>query len=611
MRTPRASIVMVAWGKRPVTEATLESLDAALGARLGTEFELVLVDNASPDDTLDLFARWEARAVVVRLPENRNFSGGCNAGAAVARGDVLLFLNNDMEFVPGVLETLVDQALEPGVGIVGTRLLFPDGTIQHGGVIWRRFAGIGPTPVHLFHFEAGDLPHAQAIYDLDAVTGACMTMRREVFEDIGGFDMEFVNGLEDIDLCVRVRLRDLRIVYRGDLFLVHLESATRGRNLHVARANLLRFHKKWDALFDDDAETVARLFDGELRSEDDVAYHGDFAEGTGVSVDGHLSALGSGAAEARALLAALERAGLQPAARDRLPTWVAARATADERELLERAGGRIRSHCAVNVHVPEGRWAPLPGGGSTLLRLAAPPRRREPLLAGAVWAATPWLAAQLVEEGMPADRVAVVPPVIADVPAGPGGDGILVLIDAQDLPHAARIVPALAALRDVPIRFLPNVAVPRFGALVAEHVPGAEVLPPLAPEADVAVLAGRHDLVVGAEPSDLFDRRPLVAAAAGTPVVMTRPGPCSAVLGADHALDEDLTGDDLATALAQRLDARTDRATVAAVVRQHCSPASLAERVPVLLEPLRRELRAEDLADLGQELALAQAVAAR
>src|SRR4051812_21343253 len=110
----RASIIIVAWGKRPVTERCLATLDAALGAELGTTVELVLVDNDSPDDTAQLFADWEGRATVVYMQRNENFSGGCNAGARASSGEVLIFLNNDTEVEPGTVEALTEQALEPG-----------------------------------------------------------------------------------------------------------------------------------------------------------------------------------------------------------------------------------------------------------------------------------------------------------------------------------------------------------------------------------------------------------------------------------------------------------------------------------------------------------------
>ena len=155
----KASVVVVTYGQRAVTERGLDALAAALGEQLGRSWELVLVDNASPDDTPALLRQWSDRAEVLLLQHNLNFAGGCNAGAARARGDVLVFLNNDTEVVPGALEALVAQVAEPGVAIAGPRLLFPDGTIQHAGVGFLRNA-LGVMPQHVFHHQDGLLPAA-------------------------------------------------------------------------------------------------------------------------------------------------------------------------------------------------------------------------------------------------------------------------------------------------------------------------------------------------------------------------------------------------------------------------------------------------------------------
>lgn len=591
--SPRASIVMVAWGKRAMTEMTLGSLERALGPKLGTEFELVLVDNASPDDTLELFDRWEDRATVVRLPENRQFSGGCNAGAAAATADVLLFLNNDMEFLPGTLEQLVDQALEPGVGIVGARLLYPDGGIQHGGVIWRDFKGVGPTPVHLFHFGPGDLPHARAVYDLDGVTGACIVMRTALFREIGGFDEEFVNGLEDIDLCVRVRVRGLRVVYRGDIVLVHHESVTRGRDLSVSRANIQRFHAKWAGAFDDDAEVVEGLFGGVLAGADGLTAFAEYVEGQPIAVEGYVSGLGSDSGESRAFALALESAGVPPAVRDRHPAWVTARLTSQELSVLQRQSERPRSPLGLTLHVTAGPWAPVPGGRGTIARLAAVPRRREPLAASHVWAATPWLVDELVERGLAADRVAYVPPVILGGDVGPGGGGILVLLGVGDHETSLRVLDAVAGA-GVPVRAVPLVATPVLEQLVAERAPHVELLAPVSGEHEVAALAATSDVVVGADPDDRYDRRVLTATAAGAAPVLLRRGPGSAVLGDDVVAGIDGLADAVQTALgAGDRQARADR--VASV----CSPAVLAPLLRELVDAAAPRLEPDELQALG------------
>src|SRR4051794_34327974 len=110
---PKFSIVVVAYGNRAVTERCLESLERSLGEEIGRSIELVLVDNASPDDTAELFESWRDRGTVILNESNLNFSGGNNAGARAATGEVLVFLNNDTEVRPGVLEALAEQALDP------------------------------------------------------------------------------------------------------------------------------------------------------------------------------------------------------------------------------------------------------------------------------------------------------------------------------------------------------------------------------------------------------------------------------------------------------------------------------------------------------------------
>src|ERR1051325_4190503 len=120
---PSLSIVIVCFGKREVTERCLATVDAAFGERLGGDVELVLVDNGSPDDTPELLSSWSDRATVILGEENLNYAGGNNVGARAATGRILVLLNNDTEVFPGVLDELAAQALEPGVAIVGCRLL--------------------------------------------------------------------------------------------------------------------------------------------------------------------------------------------------------------------------------------------------------------------------------------------------------------------------------------------------------------------------------------------------------------------------------------------------------------------------------------------------------
>ena len=420
MTAPSVSLVIVLYGKRAVTERGLASLETALGTKLGSEFELVLVDNASPDDTGELLNAWEDRATVVRNETNVNFSGGCNAGARAASGDILVFLNNDMEFVPDAIESVAHTAAQDGVGAAGARLLFPNGTVQHAGVVWVANDQGPAMPQHVFHHEAGDLPAATAVVDLDAVTGACLAIRRDLFLELGGFDEAYVNGLEDIDLCLRLRSRGLRVVFRGDICLVHHESLTRGIDVIASAHNDTVFQARWGDICAADDELAARMFGGRLRVRSGlplVAH--EWSLGATVSVEGHLRSVSAEAAEARALLLALELAGLGPCARDRLPAWLVSDLSDVEEAGLALAQTRLRSPTALRVEVPVGSLYSARRRHGDVLRLAAPPVDPSHLAGvAAVWAASPLVAETIVKLGVDEERVAYLPPPIAPPPTG-------------------------------------------------------------------------------------------------------------------------------------------------------------------------------------------------
>lgn len=195
--------------------------------------EVVVVDNDSCEPaTRALFEAHggDPRLRVVPVPGPFNFSDLSNRGAAAARGTVLLFLNNDVEVVAeGWLRELVTIALDPGIGAVGARLLYPDGTLQHGGVV----LGIGGVAGHSHLGLAGDDPGYFArmalSQEVSAVTGACLAMRAEVFDEVGGFDANrLAVAFNDVDLCLRVRQAGYRIVWTPFATLIHHESKSRG-----------------------------------------------------------------------------------------------------------------------------------------------------------------------------------------------------------------------------------------------------------------------------------------------------------------------------------------------------------------------------------------------
>ena len=220
--------------------------------------EVVVVDNGSVEaDTLeylDGLKRDPRRFRVVRVDEPFNFSMLVNRGVAEARGAIVCLLNDDTEMlVPGAFERVRAWLSIPDVGVVGARLLYPDGTLQHFGV----HVGVGDHGV-AEHAYLGmpDALHAnfsksRLVQQFAAVTGACLFMRKADYVTLGGCDEGFPVAYNDIDLCMRVRDRGLKVICDPGIRLVHHESRSRGRDVTPARkARLLeegrRFLRRWD-----------------------------------------------------------------------------------------------------------------------------------------------------------------------------------------------------------------------------------------------------------------------------------------------------------------------------------------------------------------------------
>ncbi len=238
-RTFDCSIIMPVFNRCELTEQCLTHLAAVT---TGPTFEVIVVDNGSTDATGTLLAKLGGDVQILRNEENRGFAIACNQGARVARGRHLIFLNNDTIPLPGWLSPLVAEIdSDPRVGIVGSKLLFLDGSIQHAGVVFDRER---PIPFHPFRGLAASDPAANKRRELNCVTGACMAVRADLFAAVGGFDEGFRNGYEDVDFCIRVRQRGFKVVYQPASALYHLESQTPGRKEHDA-ANGHRLLDRW------------------------------------------------------------------------------------------------------------------------------------------------------------------------------------------------------------------------------------------------------------------------------------------------------------------------------------------------------------------------------
>lgn len=258
---PLVSIVMLTRDGAGRLRRTLPAL--ALGAYANVE--LIVVDNASADDSDAVLAACAPGfpLTVIRNERNESFADANNAAVRACRGSLVLFLNNDVEPVgPHWLGHLVETIEAPAVAAVGARLVYPLGepgpragsrfadlTLQHGG-LWFAPRDGAPQASPIGAGEEPDGAAAAAVRDVPALTAACLLVRREAFDAVGGFDRGYLYGQEDVDLALRLRAAGWRLVYDGRAVLWHHESATRVLDERAARreraaANRERFVGTW------------------------------------------------------------------------------------------------------------------------------------------------------------------------------------------------------------------------------------------------------------------------------------------------------------------------------------------------------------------------------
>jgi GT2 family glycosyltransferase len=217
-----------------------------------TDLEVLLVDNGSSEpETATLLEALSARGEIRALSDPRPFNWAAlnNAAARQARGDVLVFLNNDIEaHREGWLGALCAQALRPDVAAVGARLLYPDRRVQHCGIVVGLTGAAGHPLAGLDEADDGYLHMATVTRECSAVTGACLATRRAVFESLGGFDETLGVDLNDVDYCLRAGQHGYRVVYEPGAELIHYESPSRGTAGGVG--DIVNFVTRWRRYID-------------------------------------------------------------------------------------------------------------------------------------------------------------------------------------------------------------------------------------------------------------------------------------------------------------------------------------------------------------------------
>ncbi|MBK1660314.1 hypothetical protein CKO45_18965 [Paracraurococcus ruber] len=269
---PRVSIIVPTRDRADLLERCARGILAETDY---PEIELIIADNDTAEPAaLALLARLrqDPRVRVLPCPGPFNYAAINNAAAAQATGEVLLLLNNDIEVLEaGWLRELVAQALRPDVGAVGAKLLYPDGTIQHAGVLlgmgrFRDGPGVaGHFGLHAAGSEIGPFGQYVLSREFAAVTAACLAMRRSVFEAVGGLDARnLAVAFNDVDLCLRVRELGLRVVWTPFALLKHHESASRGLDTDPAKAERFNaeadyMRRRWGPVLDQDPFLNANL----------------------------------------------------------------------------------------------------------------------------------------------------------------------------------------------------------------------------------------------------------------------------------------------------------------------------------------------------------------
>ena len=233
-----------------------------------SNYELIIIDNASVDESIIFIDEQKVNYSIklIRNKKNETFSRACNQGAEIANGDYLLFLNNDIEVTDFWLDELLKIAQnqdQQRVGAIGAKLVYPeipentinfgkDYKIQHAGIAFHRTTYENCQYIRPYNKGNGKEPFAEneKVCDISAVTAACLLIKKDVFNDIGGFDENYIYGYEDVDLCLKALRKGYTNLYCPTAVLFHYEFGTQQNDIKEEvylrrKRNLLYFTRRW------------------------------------------------------------------------------------------------------------------------------------------------------------------------------------------------------------------------------------------------------------------------------------------------------------------------------------------------------------------------------
>ena len=239
-------------------ESTRRCLTAISESTQGVEYEVIIIDNARSDDMQELLGNLGGDVQIIRNREDAGFAKACNQGAHAAQGEYLVFLDHDAVPLDGWLRALVGEVDgHPEVAAVGCKQLYPDGTVRHAGMVFDRTERV---PYHIYEGVPGDTASTNQRREYQAVSGACLLIRRSIFMEVGEFDEALSDGVEIVDLCLKVGEQGSRVVYQPRCVVRSLGTGRAGSRPY-GQARVTRLPDRWGAHW--------------WVADEDVYYHAD------------------------------------------------------------------------------------------------------------------------------------------------------------------------------------------------------------------------------------------------------------------------------------------------------------------------------------------------
>ncbi len=245
----KASIIIPVFNNLSFTQTCIRKIEE----NTPNIYELIIINNNSSDGTYEYLENLKSQKQnlkIIHNKENLGFAKACNLGAKQAEGNILVFLNNDVEVELGWLEKAIEKfENNENIGIIGAKLLYPDRTIQHCGIYFERTPGTYLVwGQHSHRNKPETAPEVNYETEPDAVTGACLFIKKEIFQKVNGFDESYPMYFEDTDLCFKVREIGYKIIYSPEITAIHYEAQTIKNQAKINELNINSskiFYQKW------------------------------------------------------------------------------------------------------------------------------------------------------------------------------------------------------------------------------------------------------------------------------------------------------------------------------------------------------------------------------